>query len=433
MNRRTFLSMAALPAVHPLRLQRVPSRRTEVSIRGDAFYINGRPTYAGRSYNGKRVEGLLMNVRVVQGIFDDLNPETASRWVYPDTKKWDPERNANEFVAAMPEWQRHGVLAFTINLQGGSPGGGGSRGRGAGTGGGPSPSDAGGRGGDAQPAGVTTGAVTPNTPNGQPAAPVGAATDAPGRGRGPAGPMLENTAIDPDGNLRSAYMARLERILNRADELGMVAIVGYFYFGQDQRLKGEEAVKRGVLNATNWILDHGYTNVLVEINNECNIGYDHDILKPPRLPELFDLVRRQTRNGRRLLVSSSFGGTNSSSTGRENPDTPATSSVSKNADFLLIHGNGPYDADVIRRCIAGTRALAGDRKVPTLINEDPNFHFTEESNHLLASVGEYVSWGYYEQGQNNYQDGYQSPPVNWGINTDNKKQFFELVKKVTGV
>lgn len=414
MDRRTFLSMTTLPALYGLRRQRVPSRRTEVSIKGDAFYINGRPTYAGRSFNGKRVEGLLMNVRVVQGIFDDLNPETAARWVYPDTKEWDPERNTNEFVAAMPEWQRHGVLAFTINLQGGSPGGFGGRGRGAGPGGAPAP------------AGAATSAAAPNPPT------ASGAGGAPARGRGPAGPMLENTAIDPDGNLRPAYMARLERILNRADQLGMVAIVGYFYFGQDQRLKDEDAVKRGVLNATNWIVDRGYRNVLVEINNECNIAYDHDILKPPRLPELFDLVRKQARDGHHLMVSSSFGGTTSSMEGRENPDTPATSSVSKNADFLLIHGNGPYDADLIRRCIAGTRALAGNRKVPTLINEDPNFHFTEDSNHLLASVGEYASWGYYEQGQNNYQDGYQSPPVNWGINTENKRQFFELVKKVTG-
>jgi len=48
-------------------------------------------------------------------------------------------------------------------------------------------------------------------------------------------------------------------------------------------------------------------------------------------------------------------------------------------------------------------------------------------------VNEYVSWGYYEQGQNSYQDGFQSPSVNWTINIENKKQFFELVKKVTGV
>jgi len=420
MERRTFLSLAVLPAMSPLWRQRAQPRRTQLSIRGDAFYINGRPTYAGRMYNGKKVEGLLMNTRMVQGIFDDLNPETASRWVYSDTGKWDPDRNTTEFLAAMPEWKRHGVLAFTINLQGGSPGGGPGRGRGA------------------QPAAAPpTPPQAPPQAAGTPAAPLPAGDpNAPpgrGRGRGPAGPMLENSAFDPDGNLRPAYMARLERILDRADELGMVAIVGYFYFGQDQRLKDEAAITRGVLGATNWILDHGYRNVLVEINNECNLGYDHDILKPPRLPELFELVRQQKRGDHVLMVSASFGGTDSSMTGREHPDTPATASVVKNADYLLVHGNGPNDPDLIRRCIAGNRALSGNRRIPVLINEDPNFHFTEENNHLLASVGEYVSWGYYEQGQNNYQDGYQSPPVNWGINTENKKQFFELVKKVTGV
>ena len=32
------------------------------------------------------------------------------------------------------------------------------------------------------------------------------------------------------------------RIVDRADELGMVVILGYFYFGQDQRLTNEAAV-----------------------------------------------------------------------------------------------------------------------------------------------------------------------------------------------
>ena len=76
--------------------------------------------------------------------------------------------------------------------------------------------------------------------------------------------------------------------------------------------------------------------------------------------------------------------------------------------------------------------MPGYRAMPVLVNEDPNFSFADPDNHLLASVGEYVSWGYYEQGQSNYQDGFQSPPVNWTINTANKTQFFELVKKVTG-
>ena len=32
---------------------------TDVSIVGEAFYINDQPTYAGRSWNGKNIEGLL--------------------------------------------------------------------------------------------------------------------------------------------------------------------------------------------------------------------------------------------------------------------------------------------------------------------------------------------------------------------------------------
>src|SRR5687768_16017352 len=161
MDRRRFLAMAALPALYPLQ-GRAQTRKTELTIKGDAFLINGRPTYAGRTFNGRRVEGLLMNIRVVQGIFDDLNPETAARWVYPDTKRWDPDRNTTEFVAAMAEWKRHGVLAFTINLQGGSPGFAGGRGRRSGATG----TGAGDAAGGAVP---SPGAASPAQPTGVPA------------------------------------------------------------------------------------------------------------------------------------------------------------------------------------------------------------------------------------------------------------------------
>jgi hypothetical protein len=140
--------------------------KTVVSIVGETFLINGAPTYAGRIWRGHKVEGLLMNSRMVQGIFDDRNPDTVSRWAYPDTGRWDAARNTNEFVAAMPEWRKHGLLAFTINLQGGSP-----------------------------------------------------------EGYSKAQPW-ENSAFNADGTLRADYTARLGRILDRADELGMVAIVG---------------------------------------------------------------------------------------------------------------------------------------------------------------------------------------------------------------
>jgi hypothetical protein len=95
--------------------------KTTVSIEGDRFFINGKPTYEGRTWKGKKIEGLMMNSRMVQGVFDDLNPATVSHWAYPDTGKWDAERNVREFLAAMPAWRAHGLLSFTINFQGGSP------------------------------------------------------------------------------------------------------------------------------------------------------------------------------------------------------------------------------------------------------------------------------------------------------------------------
>lgn len=335
-------------------------RKTEVSIRGDAFYINGRPTYEGRVWQGHKIEGLLFNARMVQGIFDDLNPETRSYWAYPDTGRWEPDRNTREFIAAMPEWRRHGLLAFTINLQGGKP----------------------------------------------------------------LGPTRQqhwhNSALTETGELRAEYMARLELILNRADELGMVVILGIFYFGQDQRLKDEAAVVRALDNAVRWILDRDYRNVLIEVNNECNIRYDHSILQPERVHELIERAKTHQRHGRRLLVSTSYGG---GTIPREN--------VVRSADFILLHGNGVDDPARIANMVRLTRRVPGYHPMPILFNEDDHYDFDKPYNNLTAAVSEYASWGYYDQGKNNYVDGYQSPPVNWGINTDRKRAFFAKIAEIT--
>ena len=94
---------------------------TEVTIHGEKFYINGEPTYKGQRFRDMTIEGLLMNSRMIQATFDDFNTETRSRWSYPDTGEWDPERNVVEFMDALPSCNKHGLLAVTVNCQGGSP------------------------------------------------------------------------------------------------------------------------------------------------------------------------------------------------------------------------------------------------------------------------------------------------------------------------
>ena len=51
---------------------------------------------------------------------------------------------------------------------------------------------------------------------------------------------------------------------------------------------------------------------------------------------------------------------------------------------------------------------------------------------VMKALSAYASWGYFDPGVSDYSDGYQCPPVNWGINTERKKAFFALLKEVTG-
>ena len=48
--------------------------------------------------------------------------------------------------------------------------------------------------------------------------------------------------------------------------------------------------------------------MLIEVNNECNIQYDHAILQPDRVDELIRRIQGKRHNGYRLLVSTSYGG-----------------------------------------------------------------------------------------------------------------------------
>jgi hypothetical protein len=360
MNRRTLLK--TLPAAVLASLPARAGGRTTIAIDGERFMINGRPTYAGRTWREMKIEGLLMNSRMVQGIFDDLNPETRSRWVYPDTKRWDPERNTREFVAAMAEWRRHGLLSFTINIQGGSPEG-----------------------------------YSPDQP-------------------------WHNNGFNPDGSLRRDYRRRLERILDRADELGMAPIVGYFYFGQDQRLENDAAVRRAVRDTTTWLMRKGYRNILVEIANESdNKKYEQPLIQAPRVHELVQLAQDVGR--RTFPVSVSFNG----------GSIPPPNVVAV-ADYLLLHGNGVPDPDRIARMVRQTREVAGYRPMPILFNEDDHFDFDKPRNNFIAAVSEFASWGYFDFRMNGegFDEGYQSVPVNWGISSARKRQFFTLLKEMTG-
>ena len=334
-------------------------RSTRIAIKGNQFYINKRITYPGRYWNGHKIEGLLMNSRMVQGIFDDLNPVTRDQFAYLDTKLWDANRNTDEFIRNMQEWYRHGLLAFTLNLQGGSPMGYGNKG-------------------------------------------------------------WINSAFNSKGELREEYIFPLEKILDKADQIGMVVILGYFYFGQDQNLENEQAIKNATDNITTWLLAKKYKNILIEINNEADIQYDHEILKPHRVFELMNRIKKMDAN---LLVSTSFAG-----------GKIPTQRVVEASDFILLHGNGVSSSVGINQMVEEVKKIKSYRDQPILFNEDDHFQFDSDSCHFLTAVKSYASWGYfdYRMKEEGFEYGFQSVPVDWSISSDRKKSFFGRLKELTG-
>jgi CubicO group peptidase (beta-lactamase class C family) len=175
-------------------------RQTRVAIKGDQWYLNNIITY-----RGGKAEGRLMNVRMVNAVFEDTK-----------RREFHAEANTGRFLQALPDYVRHGVRAFTINLQGGAAG--------------------------------YEGAV--------------------------------NSAFDADGNLRDAYLRRVRRVIEACDRQGAVVILGCYYQRQAHILKDEAAVSTGVVNVAQWLRGCGFTNVVLEVANEFgHPGFDHRLLR----------------------------------------------------------------------------------------------------------------------------------------------------------
>jgi len=254
---------------------------TRVSIVGGRWALTG-----GVTYPGAPAEGLLMNVRMVNATFEDRN-----------RTDFDPEANADEFIAQIPDYAAHGVRAFTLNLQGGHPG-------------------------------TYQGWLNADL-------------------------AVHNSAFESDGSLRSSTMNRVARVIRACDQNGVAVILGLFYFGQDQALRDETAVRAGVVNAVNWIRDSGFTNVVLEIANEYPMPgiYDHPVLYTDSgQVSLIDLAH-QTYPG--LLVSTSTW------------FTAFSPSVAAACDYILVHQN-----DVPLSEFPGQIAYYRSFGKPVVVNED---------------------------------------------------------------
>jgi hypothetical protein len=111
-HRRAWLLPALLLPLAACAAAPTAAPSTRVSIEGDRWLIDGRPVNAGSAAHGR-----LMNVRMVNAVFEDEGESGRAR-----LGAFDPDENTDRFIARIPEYVASGVNAFTVSLQGGMPG-----------------------------------------------------------------------------------------------------------------------------------------------------------------------------------------------------------------------------------------------------------------------------------------------------------------------
>lgn len=354
------------------------SFHTKLTISGTTLLVNGQNMSLGYSS-----AGMPTVVRTAQAIFDDELTTTQHYWNYPDTGTWDAERNTNEFVAQIPIWAASGIRMIALTMQGGQPWKGypGLDGFGAGT----------------QPWIVS--------------------------------------AFNHDGTLRPAWMARLKRVIDAADAHGMCVNVALFYQAQIGYLTTPDvntAINVTIDAFVDWIIEHGYHNVLLEIANECDQGnFNATNIDEASVSTLISRAQtRATNKGYTLYVSCS----------QSALITPVSSIISQ-SDYIILHGNLPTTNAQTTTLIDNVRATAAYIAAPKPIF----FNEVNRSTSVMdASLGDNAGWGFHylyegtegasNDGHGDYLDALQSVPVNWSKSGSSglKDAFFSHALTVAG-
>jgi hypothetical protein len=292
-------------------------------------------TYTGSGYR-PQAAGKLMNLRIAQALFQDE---------YLTEVHFDATANTQRVIAALDTYQRNGILAINVSLQGGHM------------------------------HYEHEGSIKRDV----------AAKLGPGKGS-----LV--SAFRPDGSLKAAWMDRLLMLQRALDKRGMVLNLMYFYVSQVDGLESPTAIDQAVRNITDWLIDHNCRNVMIEIANEYDL-FDHNPYIAHQMDHLIELARERFNAKKaafRLPISASA---------YRDQNMQLYPAVREHGDLFTIHGNG-RTPERKRQWVA---QLVADPKVPGPVYMDEDDNGREQTTpeilaRELASCDGVLqaggSWGY---------------------------------------
>ena len=258
----------------------------------DRFYARNGPSAPwGLTYDGgrfrRRVRGSLAMVRVTQALFDD-------EWL--NERSFDPALNTSRLIEQLDLFKQHGIAGVVVGLQGGDP---------------------------------------------------GYATDVNGVERGPSADLGEKSgalvsAYNPDGSLKPDWMARLDRLIQAANQRGLIVCLVLFQQNQDESLESPEAIVAAARNVGTHLVELNARNVMIDVADawdEPEGHWDHRRFIPRYVEFLIRSVRSEFQYAE---FSVPIGA--SSGSGMLYP-----MSLARLCDMVLLQGDGRSAADKLAR------------------------------------------------------------------------------------
>ena len=309
-----------------------PRYKSERFYLRDSSQARWQLTYTGGLYR-RQARGKLMTLRLGQSLFDD-------EWL--EERQFDPEGNTTRVIEALDFYKQHGVMALTVSLQSGNPGY------------------------DEKVNGIARN---------------GSAKQGKTRGA-----LI--SAFAPDGSLKAAWTARLERLLRAADQRGMVVCLTYFHSAQDEIFTEPKTIAAAARNITDWLIEKDFRNVIINVADEWDLGgrsWDHARFIPENINRLVEFVRERFNHADYTLPIGA-----SSSGKMSYPD-----SLARVCDLVLLHGDGRTPGEKLSRL----RQFRSTGRALWMIRDDngrettpANLSREKASADALFKLG--AGWGY---------------------------------------
>ncbi len=228
-------------------------------------------------------------------------------------------------------------------------------------------------------------------------------------------------AYDRDGSLKSSFSSRLDSVLQATDRLGLIVFLVLFCPRGDHHLPvlgsedaDDELVRTCVGSVIRHLIDGNHTNVILEVVHEPDNVYSHRLCTGDYVHEFIHYARAIS-DGRFLLTA-----------GYWNPSAPSAR-VLASVDFLS-HGEQNASPSIVRRDSESFRHTIERFGLKTLL-------FCQEVSGAACiepALETNTGVALYNQGVNDYNEGYQSVPVNWRPTTPAKWNLCRQVAHLTG-